>query len=311
LRFVHDPSIVRLGCRAAARMASAPWCPVSRPATDLNFRSDRGWPPTCLLRSAGGHAKSPSSSRVQLKLSRDGRGCEIGPVEDGSVAARVVHIFPAARFSGGDVREAGHMRFLGAPLVALLIVLSMPGQNGLPRRAGSPSGRGLPSGVGLPSGLDRSERFEPVIASSPAAGSYRAPVPGPPQVLRGFSPPATPYGPGHLGVDLAAREGTVVVAAGAGTVRFAGQVAGRGVVVVEHPDGISTEYEPLTVLTQPGVRVVAGQLIGRLAGVHRGCPATGCLHWGARRGQRYLDPMSLLQPLGVVRLLPWDWVPPR
>jgi murein DD-endopeptidase MepM/ murein hydrolase activator NlpD len=209
------------------------------------------------------------------------------------------------------------MRFLNAPLVVLLVVLGVPGEKNLPRRAGMPSGAGVPSGPGVPSGagmpseLSRLERLEPAATRSPAASSYRAPVPGPTQVLRGFSPPTTPYGPGHLGVDLATREGIEVVAAGAGTVRFAGQVAGRGVVVVEHPDGISTEYEPLTVLTRPGVRVVAGQLIGRLTGVHRGCPATGCLHWGARRGQRYLDPMSLLQPLGVVRLLPWDWVPPR
>jgi murein DD-endopeptidase MepM/ murein hydrolase activator NlpD len=194
------------------------------------------------------------------------------------------------------------MRFLGAPLVALLVMLGVPGEKGLPRNAGVPSGAGWSGEPG---------RSEPATARTPTAGAYRTPVPGPTQVLRGFSPPTTPYGPGHLGVDLAAREGLDVVAAGAGTVRFAGQVAGRGVVVVEHPDGISTEYEPLTVLTRPGTRVVAGQLIGRLAGVHRGCPATGCLHWGARRGRRYLDPMSLLQPLGVVRLLPWDWMPPR
>ncbi len=93
-------------------------------------------------------------------------------------------------------------------------------------------------------------------------------------------------------------------------IRFAGQVAGRGVVVVAHPDGVSTEYEPLLVLVRVGARVGAGQPIGRLAGPHRGCPAAGCLHWGARRGEQYLDPLSLLRPLGVVRLLPWNWAPP-
>ena len=31
-----------------------------------------------------------------------------------------------------------------------------------------------------------------------------------------------------------------------------------------------------------------------------------CLHWGARRGDTYLDPLSLLRPLGPVRLLPWS-----
>jgi murein DD-endopeptidase MepM/ murein hydrolase activator NlpD len=118
------------------------------------------------------------------------------------------------------------------------------------------------------------------------------------------------YGPGHLGVDLAAGSGVRILAAGAGVVRFAGLVAGRGVVVIGHPDGVSTEYEPVTPVVTAGAPVVAGQPIGRLTGQHRGCPATGCLHWGAHRNGRYLDPMSLLQPLGVVRLLPWDWLPP-
>lgn len=147
-------------------------------------------------------------------------------------------------------------------------------------------------------------------AGSTDAGSYRPPVVDGLHVLRGFSPPATQYGPGHLGVDLAAAAGTAVLAAGAGVVRFAGQVAGRGLVVIAHPDGISTEYEPLLVQTGVGARVSAGQPIGRIAGLHRGCPATGCLHWGARRDGHYLDPLSLLRPLGVVRLLPWNWVPP-
>jgi murein DD-endopeptidase MepM/ murein hydrolase activator NlpD len=134
-------------------------------------------------------------------------------------------------------------------------------------------------------------------------------VAGPVQVLRGFSPPATPYGAGHLGVDLAAQNGDPVLAAAAGLVRFAGQVAGRGLLVIAHPDGISTEYEPLEPAVAAGASVVAGQPIGRLAGPHPGCPAASCLHWGARRNGRYLDPLSLLRPLGVVRLLPWNGTP--
>ncbi|HEX4727204.1 MAG TPA: peptidoglycan DD-metalloendopeptidase family protein [Jatrophihabitans sp.] len=143
-------------------------------------------------------------------------------------------------------------------------------------------------------------------AASAWTGGYRAPVVGGLRVLRGFSPPAIRYQAGHLGVDLADPAGAVVFAAGAGQVRFAGQVAGRSVVVIAHPDGISTEYEPVTATVTVGERVWAGQPIGRLTGRHRGCPAAGCLHWGARRAGNYLDPLSLLRPLGVVRLLPWD-----
>ncbi|HEX8306553.1 MAG TPA: M23 family metallopeptidase [Jatrophihabitans sp.] len=125
-------------------------------------------------------------------------------------------------------------------------------------------------------------------------------------MLTGFKPPATRYGRGHLGVDLAAAQGSAVMAAGDGVVRFAGPVAGRGVVVLVHPDGISTEYEPVAAVVAAGQRVVAGQRIGTVRGVHRSCAPAECLHWGARRGNAYLNPMSLLEPLGVVRLLPWS-----
>jgi murein DD-endopeptidase MepM/ murein hydrolase activator NlpD len=42
---------------------------------------------------------------------------------------------------------------------------------------------------------------------------------------------------------------------------------------------------------------------GRLVAGHPGCPAVACLHWGLRRGDAYLDPLTLLG-LGRVRLLP-------
>ena len=131
---------------------------------------------------------------------------------------------------------------------------------------------------------------------------YAAPVAG--RVLRPFDPPTTPYGAGHRGVDLAAAAGTPVRAAADGTVTFAGPVAGRGVLVVEHTDGITTEYEPVRPRVARGARVRRGEVIAAVAGRHPGC-ADGCLHWGARRGAGYLDPLTLLRPLGPVVLLPW------
>jgi hypothetical protein len=86
------------------------------------------------------------------------------------------------------------------------------------------------------------------------AGRYAAPI-APLVVVRGFDPPVTPYGPGHLGVDLAAAPDEAVHAAGGAVVRFAGPVAGRGVVVLLHPDGVSTEYEPLRVSVSAGAIV--------------------------------------------------------
>ncbi len=140
---------------------------------------------------------------------------------------------------------------------------------------------------------------------SEPARKFDWPLPGSPAVVRAFQAPAHPYGPGHRGVDLAGVSGTPVLAAGAGTVVFAGQVAGRGVVSVDHPGGIRTTYEPISPTVAAGDVVTRGQQIGTVAPGHLECAAVACLHWGVRRGADYLDPLRLLG-LGRVRLLPWE-----
>jgi murein DD-endopeptidase MepM/ murein hydrolase activator NlpD len=139
-----------------------------------------------------------------------------------------------------------------------------------------------------------------------AAVTYSAPVAAPLHVLNPFRAPPTPYSAGHRGVDFAVDPGTVVWAAGSGRVTFAGAVAGRGIVVLLHPDGVSTEYEPIVASVRVGQLVARGAPVGRVSGSHDGCPPDRCLHWGARRAGQYFDPMSLLEPLGPVRLLPWS-----
>lgn len=136
-----------------------------------------------------------------------------------------------------------------------------------------------------------------------AASRYGWPLAGSRPVTRGFDPPAKPWLAGHRGVDLAASPGATVLAAGDGTVAFAGEVAGKPVVSIEHPDGIRTTYEPVLSSVTAGDPVTRGQPIGMLEGAHPECAAEACLHWGARRGDRYLDPLSLLRPRRV-RLLP-------
>lgn len=96
-----------------------------------------------------------------------------------------------------------------------------------------------------------------------------------------------------------------MLAAGSGTVVFAGQVAGRPVVSIDHPGGLRTTYEPVLPSVVAGDLVAMGQQIGTLAPGHLGCAAAACLHWGVRRGTEYLDPLRLLA-LGRVRLLPWE-----
>nr|WP_246326163.1 M23 family metallopeptidase [Actinomycetospora corticicola] len=128
-------------------------------------------------------------------------------------------------------------------------------------------------------------------------------------VVRRFLPPPTPYGRGHRGVDLTGVPGSAVLAAGAGTVVFAGMLAGRGVVSVLHAGGLRTTYEPVRALVPVGAVVARGTVLGTLDPGHAGCPVA-CLHWGLRRAhppgaarEQYLDPL-LLVGLGRTRLWP-------
>ncbi|MFG1923685.1 peptidoglycan DD-metalloendopeptidase family protein [Cryptosporangium sp. NPDC048952] len=132
---------------------------------------------------------------------------------------------------------------------------------------------------------------------------WRWPVDGQARVVRRFEAPDGPYGAGHRGVDLAGTPGAVVRAAGAGVVRFAGPVGGRGVVSVTHDDGRRTTYEPVRASVRAGDRVVPGTPLGHLDGTHLGCGAETCLHWGLIVAGQYVDPLTLLGP-GSVRLYP-------
>jgi murein DD-endopeptidase MepM/ murein hydrolase activator NlpD len=117
------------------------------------------------------------------------------------------------------------------------------------------------------------------------------PLAGTPEVIRGFAAPDHAFGPGHRGVDLAARTGEPVLASISGTVAFAGSVGGRGVVSIDHGD-LRTTYEPVTPQVRAGQEVSLGQPIGRVSG---GGHCRGrCLHWGLRHGDSYVDPLLLI-----------------
>ncbi|MEZ3181361.1 M23 family metallopeptidase [Streptomyces pimonensis] len=152
-------------------------------------------------------------------------------------------------------------------------------------------------------------------AGTPAVG--RAwPVGVRPRVLRGWEPPATVYGRGHRGVDLAAPPGTPVRAVAAGRVSFAGRVAGKEVVSVEltgtGDPPLRTTYEPVRASVTEDDEVAAGEVVGTVAPTGSHCTAP-CVHWGLLRGDVYLDPLTLLPPWllhrGPSRLLPVLGVP--
>jgi murein DD-endopeptidase MepM/ murein hydrolase activator NlpD len=121
---------------------------------------------------------------------------------------------------------------------------------------------------------------------------YRPPVDAP--VLDPFRPPPEPWMAGNRGIEYGTQPGAEVRAIGSGIVRFAGAVAGRLVITVQHPDGLRSSYLPLEQLeVSPGQRVRAGRLLGL---------AAGPLHLGVRRGERYLDPALLWgRPVGQHR----------
>lgn len=171
-------------------------------------------------------------------------------------------------------------------VLALVAVIAGPGSGLAAAAAGRPA---MPA---------TSQQSDPAV-------SQRFDPPVPLEVATPFLPPATRYGSGHRGVDLVAEPGAPIRAAGDGVVVFAGPLAGRGVVSVEHAAGLRTTYEPVTAQVSAGDVVRRGQVIGALQPGHPGCPAGACLHLGARLPDRvYLDPLALFR-VWEVRLKPW------
>jgi murein DD-endopeptidase MepM/ murein hydrolase activator NlpD len=160
-----------------------------------------------------------------------------------------------------------------------------------------------PADAGLPGTLQAAAPLplwsDPVPAPTRQGAWPLSPRPG---VVSGFDPPATRWGAGHRGVDLLGRAGQPVHASLGGTVTFARTLAGRGVVVVDHGT-LRTTYEPVSARVAVGDVVGRGQEIGTLQHTSSHCLPRACLHWGLRRGEDYLDPLTLVGA-GPVRLLP-------
>lgn len=208
------------------------------------------------------------------------------PSPPSRIAVVAVALAVAVGVVGGPVRSSAAAAVVGAspPTASLAAPRFL-----VPARSGPVGGRAVLGGTG-----------------------WRWPVGGPggsaPTVTRGFAPPATRYGSGHRGVDLSAPPGSPVLASGTGVVAFAGMLAGRGVISIDHGP-LRTTYEPVEPEVRVGQAVGAGDVIGTLAPGHPGCPAgAGCLHWGLRRGADYLDPLGLLRPQHS-RLLPVWGIP--
>ena len=155
--------------------------------------------------------------------------------------------------------------------------------------------------------------------SSASAGSAGAepnpPDAGTPSMARGWDWPMRPfrlerpfaapphrYGAGHRGVDLRPLETEIVLAPASGVIAFAGQVAGRAVLTIDHGDGLVTTLEPVQSDLAPGAVVQQGSTVGHLTvGGHT---ADGVLHFGVRLDGEYINPLVLLGGVPRAVLLP-------
>lgn len=152
---------------------------------------------------------------------------------------------------------------------------------------------------------------------------YRSPTAeSRPRVIHPFEKPAQRWSAGHRGVDIAIPENDRRVYAPApGKVVFSGTVVNRKVLVIAHPDGRRSTFEPMDEALPVGTTVAVGDVIGTVAGAaggnsersYRRC-STPCLYWGVRQGgvrgdgsgkaAEYINPMSLLGSKEPSILLP-------
>jgi murein DD-endopeptidase MepM/ murein hydrolase activator NlpD len=102
----------------------------------------------------------------------------------------------------------------------------------------------------------------------------------------------------HYGLDIAAPEGTPVLAASSGVISLAHEnmfFTGK-TILIDHGLGVSTIYVHLSEISvEVGQRVERGQLVGLVGMTGR---ATGPhLHWGLSWGQVRLDPQLVVPPM--------------
>ena len=141
-----------------------------------------------------------------------------------------------------------------------------------------------------------------MLARERVGGPWAWPLDPRPSVERRFDPPDQPWLPGHRGVDLAAGIGQPVRAPAAGTVTYAGALAGRSVLVVAHPGGLRSTFEPVAGVVAVGTTVARGDVVGLVTATAGHCAPAVCLHWGVLRGATYLDPLRFVGRARVVLL---------
>ena len=185
------------------------------------------------------------------------------------------------------------------------------------------SGAGFADGAASSAQAPSSAHLPHTVELTASRLRYRSPTAeSRPRVIHPFEKPAQRWSAGHRGVDIAVPENDRRVYAPApGKVVFSGTVVNRKVLVIAHPDGRRSTFEPMDETLPVGTTVAAGDVIGTVAGAADGnserpyqrC-STACLYWGVRQGgtrgdgsgktAEYVNPMSLLGSKEPSILLP-------
>ena len=177
---------------------------------------------------------------------------------------------------------ASRIRRAVAPLIILLLLLA-------------------PSPASAMSGTPRTSEAAASEGDGLSARGWVWPV-RPFRLARAYVAPAHEYGPGHRGIDLEPLGGAEVRAPAAGVVAFAGSVAGRGILTIDHGDGLVTTLEPVQTSVVPGAPVTANEVVATVSG--GGHAAAGTLHFGVRLRGEYINPMLLFGAVPRAILLP-------
>jgi murein DD-endopeptidase MepM/ murein hydrolase activator NlpD len=174
-------------------------------------------------------------------------------------------------------------------MAALAATLVLPGC--LPRPVAASRSAAVPASRAATATAAADAAPRPAPETTPPSLVFVEPVDA--EVVDGWRPPSTPYGPGNRGWEYDTAPGDVVSAAGDGTVTFAGPVGGSHAVTVAHVGGLTTTYSYLDAVdVTDGDRVRRGDRIAT---------AGESTHFGVRLDGAYVDPAVLFRP-GALRL---------
>lgn len=142
-------------------------------------------------------------------------------------------------------------------------------------------------------------------AKQSALPHWLVPVVAPAFLVSEFRAPLTAYGAGHRGLDYNVQNRDVLYSPDDGVIAYSGTVALKPVLVIEHPDGLKSAFEPVCGKVPVGTRVLAGEPVGVVcASIHyqSHCAPWLCLHFSARRDGKYLSPRVFIGGLQTAQL---------